>query len=225
MTLQTAAGASATAAFVNAIHRSIAAGLNVSYAALSADLSQANYSSARVGLLSERDNWRILQTWLARHFHQRVFAAWLPHALASGQLKVESALAKKYEQGVAWKARGWEWIDPLKDTEAAVLAIQHGLESRTSVLSETGDELEDVFEDLANENALAKQNGLTLSEQPPTPKAIDGGNGNDPGSADVGNGSGGAAQDGGAVPRSAGRPGRSGRPGSGRHDDPALAVI
>jgi lambda family phage portal protein len=43
--------------FTKNVLRAIAAGLGVSYASLTGDLSEANYSSARVGMLSERDGY------------------------------------------------------------------------------------------------------------------------------------------------------------------------
>jgi capsid protein len=50
--------------FVNALLRGIARGLGVSYLTLTGDVSAANYSSMKAGLLPERDIWRALHGWL-----------------------------------------------------------------------------------------------------------------------------------------------------------------
>src|SRR5690606_9806993 len=54
----------AFAEFDKAVLRSIAAGLDVSYNSLAADLSDANYSSRREGKLDERSVWAGLQQWM-----------------------------------------------------------------------------------------------------------------------------------------------------------------
>ena len=49
--------------FTKTVLRCIASGHWLAYASLSNDLREANYSSARVGLLIERKMWRTLQEW------------------------------------------------------------------------------------------------------------------------------------------------------------------
>jgi len=74
--------------FVRAMLRAMAAGLGVSYETLSKDYSQTNYSSSRLALLDDRENWRVLQQYMIRAFHERVFRAWLRAAVASGDLQL-----------------------------------------------------------------------------------------------------------------------------------------
>lgn len=51
-------------AFMRYMLREVAAGVGVSYETLSRDYSQSNYSSSRLALLDDRDQWRVLQSWL-----------------------------------------------------------------------------------------------------------------------------------------------------------------
>jgi len=44
-----------------------------------------------------------------------------------------------------------------------VLSIQNGLGPRTGFLAEKGEDIEDVFAELAREQALAKEYGLSIS--------------------------------------------------------------
>jgi lambda family phage portal protein len=149
-------------AFVKSIIRGAAAGLNVSYSSLSNDLSQANYSSLRQGALDERDAWLIIQAWVISHFCQSVYEAWLPFAIASGELALPLAKADRW-QTVTWQARRWPWIDPLKEATANEKAVGLGVRSRTAIISEQGDDIDDTFAQLAAENNKAAKLGIKIT--------------------------------------------------------------
>lgn len=147
--------------FVKQILRETACGLRVSYNALANDLEGVNYSSMRSGLLIERDWWRVLQRWWIECFLDRVYRDWLSTALLAGELVLDTRDPRRFEE-VKWQPRGWAWVDPLKDVQAAILAISAGLGSRTGALAEQGDDFEDVIADLQEESALAAEAGLSF---------------------------------------------------------------
>lgn len=155
--------------FLNAVLRSIAAGLNVSFIALTGDLTSANYSSARVGSLQERDHYRTLQQWLSSHLHDVIYREWLRWATL-GPLKLPEVDYKKFER-VVWRPRGWDWVDPAKDVDANRMAIAAGFQSPAEVIAESGNEIEDVYEQIAYSAKLAKQYGITL-DYGQAPKAL-----------------------------------------------------
>ena len=62
-----------------------------------------------------------------------------------------------------WEARGWQWVDPLKDVQASILGIGAGLTSRTACIAEGGGDAEDVFEELAEENKMAEEFDLDFT--------------------------------------------------------------
>lgn len=160
--------------FVLAQQRLLAMGLNVSHMSLTGDLRQANYSSARVGLLDERDGWRILQTFLVDGLCEPVYRRWLRIAALSTRLTLPSYDLTKYED-VAWRPRGWDWVDPAKDLAANADAVAQGFKSRTEICAESGREHADVLLEIARENAEAAAAGLTLqvgsSAAPAAPNA------------------------------------------------------
>jgi len=147
--------------FVKACLRFFSSGVHVSYNALSNDLEGVNYSSIRSGLLVERDRWKVLQEWWISAFRQPVYEAWLTCSLLSGALTLDSRDPAKF-RNVKWTARGWQWVDPLKDVNAAVVAINNGLGSRTSALSEKGQDFEEICEELEDENQIAQSRGLVF---------------------------------------------------------------
>lgn len=151
--------------FVKAILRSVASGLGISYNVLANDLEGVNFSSIRAGVLDERDHYRVIQQWLINHFHKRIYAEWLPWALLAGRLDSRVPLPRYRE--VHWQPRGWAWVDPKKDQEADLLAINNRLASRTMVLARQGIEFEEVLDDQVREEALIRERGLTV----PTPES------------------------------------------------------
>lgn len=155
-------------AFVKSCLRGIASGLGVSYNTLANDLEGVNFSSMRAGVLEEREVWKELQDWFIEQFCEPVFDEWLRWALLNGRIVLEngSALpARKYAQFSAhvWQGRRWAWVDPLKDVEAQVVAIEKGLRTRRSVIAEGGEDIDDVFAELAQEKKDAEALGLEFS--------------------------------------------------------------
>lgn len=141
--------------FVKGMVQSVASGLGLSYASLSGDLEGTSYASGRTGLLQERDHYRAKQMWLVEHLCRRVFNEWLKYAVLSGQVPIDDAKRRQVEASIMWQPRGWGWVDPKNDVEASVLAIQHGLENRSTVLASQGRDFEDVVNGLKQEDDLA----------------------------------------------------------------------
>lgn len=137
----------------------------VSYNALANDLENVNYSSMRSGLLIERDGWRVLQQFWIDMFRIPVSEAWLPCAMLSGALVLDSRDSRKF-MALAWYPRGWAWVDPKKDMEAAILALGAKLTTRSKIVSEAGEDIEDIFEALQKEDALAEQYGIVFNQEP-----------------------------------------------------------
>jgi lambda family phage portal protein len=149
--------------FTSTILRGQARGLNVSYLTLTGDLSAANYSSMRAGLLPERDHWRKLQKWLAIHCHRRVYRAWLPMALLT-ELDLDTRSAGDYRR-VEWKPRGWKWVDPANDLDALEKEIMLGINSRQRACGERGVDFEDVVDELEYEQEYADEASVDVSPQ------------------------------------------------------------
>lgn len=154
--------------FYKSVLRGIASGLNVSYESLSNDLEGVSYSSIRQGSLTERDMWRMLQSWTVEHVHQRIYRRWLENSVISGALELPADRLSQFEMP-QWKPRGWAWVDPQKEVRAAVEAIGAGLKSRHDVHDEQGRDVGDTFDELAREQELASAQGLDVSTKQ-TPK-------------------------------------------------------
>lgn len=147
--------------FVKTNLRWVASGLGASYNALANDLQGVNYSSLRSGLIIERDRWKVVQKHVSEDFMQPIFDEWLKMSLLTGALKLDSRDPERYSQG-KWIPRGWQWVDPYKETQAAVMGIAAALQTRDQVIADRGGDYEEVFEQLAEEDKVAKQFGIDL---------------------------------------------------------------
>lgn len=153
--------------FVRMMLHSLSAGLGVSYATLSRDYSQANYSSGRLALLDDRDNWRVLQQWMIEHFHMPVFEEWLDLAVLSGELRLPGYEANpELFRAVRWTPRGWQWVDPAKEMAAYKDAVRCGFTTLTDVIAQQGGDIEDVMLARQRELQMASDLGLVLDTDP-----------------------------------------------------------
>lgn len=139
----------------------LSAGLNVAYASLTNDLSDANYGSNRVGLLDERCQWQIEQQDFIDSVLLNIFPAWLEMAL----LKVIDLPFEKFEKfnKPVWTGRRWDWIDPLKDATAKIMELRTGQISPYKLAAERGEDPEEILDDLAAFYAMAKAKGVPLN--------------------------------------------------------------
>jgi len=147
--------------FSKSMLRGIASGLNVSYVGLANDLEGVSYSSIRSGELSDRDAWRLLQSWFVENLNDLVFPQWLSMALMSNALDLPYRKKDKFSKP-HWQPRGWNWVDPQKEIKANISAVRNGFKSLSDVISEQGMDIDEVFDRLSREKALAEKYGLEL---------------------------------------------------------------
>lgn len=147
--------------FTKAQIRRLSSGLGVSYTSLSNDLSDTSYSSARVGLLEEREYYMLIQEMIIEDFLEPIYSDWLNYTLLAGGVRLPSFKFEKFDK--PWfVGRRWGWVDPLKEVEAWILMVQAGFKSARSVIAENGDDIEEIYEELAKDKELAKEKGLRL---------------------------------------------------------------
>jgi len=157
--------------FVRAALRDIAAAFGVSYESLSRDYSQSNYSSSRLSLLDDRDGWRVLQQWYIRAFRDRLHREWLQAAVLSRAIQKISVpdyvMRTSYYESVAYKPRGWSWVDPTKEVNAYKEAERAGYITKSDIISQTSSrDLEDVVRERRRELDMLADADLTTDTDP-----------------------------------------------------------
>lgn len=158
-------------AFLKACLRGLATGVDVATHNLTGDMTDVNYSSARIAELAEREVWMALQEWLIDSFCLPLFQDWLASALIRGDVTFEqtgralpSDRLEKFANAARFQGRRWAWVDPLKEAQAAGELVALGLESRTALAAAQGREFDDVLDELAAETTAMTAAGLATSK-------------------------------------------------------------
>lgn len=152
-------------AFMRYMLREVAAGVGVSYETLSRDYSQTNYSSSRLALLDDRDQWRVLQTWLIEKFLKPIFNEWLDHAVLSGELVLPGYFEDKDRyRAVRFKPRGYTWVDPAKEVTAYINARNAGFMSDSDVVAAIGNGQD--YDDICKQRAKDRETALSYGLEP-----------------------------------------------------------
>lgn len=158
--------ATAFAEFQKGILRGIASGLGVSYASLSNDLEGTSYSSIRQGALEERDAYKALQSFFREHFVEVAYGIWLDHVMGFNLIPIPATKFDKFYDSSVFRARGWQWVDPQKEINAAVTAMHNGIMSMQDVANQYGRDVEETFSQWQRDKEMADQFGLQLAFQP-----------------------------------------------------------
>ena len=172
----------AFADFEKAILRGIAGGLGVSYTSLANDLEGTSYSSIRQGALEERDFYKTQQRFMIEHFVDPMFRMWMRHVMDFALIPINGpGKFEKFSLGISWRARGFQWVDPLKEINAAVVGLQNGIISHTDIAATYGRDAEETFAQIQRDKEMAKIFGLTMAYEPfgnkaPVPATVDGEN-------------------------------------------------
>lgn len=152
--------------FHKAVLRGIASALGVSYTALSNDLEGASYSSIRQGALEERDSYKNMTRFLIENFIEPVYRSWLEAAMEVETFGIPLRQYDKFADAVDFKGRGFNWVDPQKEMNAAIMGIKNGVLSLSSVASQYGMDTEELLTQIARDKKLAEQFGVEYVFEP-----------------------------------------------------------
>lgn len=149
--------------------RETAIGLGVSYAGLTGDLSEVNFSSMRAGTIEERDEYKILQNWLISDFVKKVYEQFIEIAYLKSEIKIGGfAVTNPVDEYKAaiFRGRGWEWVDPQKDAKTNIDLINNNLKSLSETILEMGKDHNEVLDNIARDKAKMKEMGIeTITEK------------------------------------------------------------
>jgi len=149
--------------FISTQQRLAGGGQGLSYEAVSRDMSQVNYSSARQGMLEDRGTYREWQQFLIDHFCRVVYEEFLTAAIIAGKLPITmeefNAEKERYLEH-RWIAPGWAWIDPLKEAKADQSALENNLDTLENLLESKGMDWKETMEQRAKEKKFIEQLGI-----------------------------------------------------------------
>jgi capsid protein len=87
---------------------------------------------------------------------------------------------EKFTEDYSFRARGFQWVDPQKEMNAAVTGLQNGILSHTDIAANYGRDAEETFSQIQRDKETADRYGLAMAYEPfgekqPVPADIDGG--------------------------------------------------
>lgn len=166
------------APFKAGILKDVASAFGVEYSNFANDWAGVSFSSVRVGTISERDAWIMQQNDYASQCKSKQFLAWL-RSFLSLSISGDFPLAKyeKFSEH-AFRGRRWMWVDPMKDMNAAKMAVDNGWKTNTQVASDMGTDFDENLEEYAREKDAKDKVGFVESvrhgapAQAPAPTTI-----------------------------------------------------
>jgi len=146
--------------------RGIASGLGVSYVSLANNLEGVSYSSIRQGTIEDRDHFKMVQQFMIDQFVDPIYRAWLEMAITVGRINLPMGKYDLFADQVIYRPRGFAWVDPQKEIQASVTALNNGIVSLQDVHSQYGRDTEEIFEQINREGELADRYGIDTAFQP-----------------------------------------------------------
>lgn len=162
--------------FCDLVLRILASSLEIPYEVLTKDFSKTTYSSARAALL---EAWRVYEAYRAffvRHYCQPIWTMVQEEAWLRGYLHLPKGAPDFYAAMPYWCNTRWigparGYIDPSKEIEANITAINAGLMTRSEAIAERGGDFDEVTTQLAQEQARLRELGITASQAPAMPSS------------------------------------------------------
>lgn len=146
--------------FQSILGHNIASGLGISYEALTGDLSEVNFSSARMGWIEmgrNIDQWR--NCILINMFIDKVVDDFLEVYSMDNGFDV-SGITRTHTPPKR------EMIDPMKETNAIIRSVRGGMMSLSEAISASGKDPIKVFERIKDDNDLLDSLGIVLDSDP-----------------------------------------------------------
>lgn len=148
-------------AFTTAFLTQIGAALNIPYELLVKKF-QSSYSASRAALLQAADEFRQRKAAFVQDFCQPVYEQWLSEAVALGRIDAagffDDPLTRSLWTSAAWYNERSGVLDPVKETQAAILRLDAGLTTYAREIAESeGQDFDDVVATLAQEREMLSQ--------------------------------------------------------------------
>lgn len=127
------------------VMKDVASAFGVEYSNFANDWAGVSFSSVRVGTISERDGYIVLQNDFRAQCKARQFLLWLYSFLSQPWNKLTLAKFDKFAEH-EFRGRRWMWVDPMKDMAAAVVAVDRKWKTNTQVASDMGTDFDENVE-------------------------------------------------------------------------------
>jgi len=150
------------AAFVEIILRAMAASQGIPYETLAKDYSKTNYSSMRAAL---NEAWKVYQfyrAWFGRNYCQPIWEMVCEEAVLRGMVKLPQGAPSFFAARDLWCNADWRgpargFVDPVKEVQAIILALQNHLMTYGEAWAERGGDFDEAVETMLAEKKTLRE--------------------------------------------------------------------
>ncbi|MCY7485806.1 phage portal protein [Paenibacillus alvei] len=146
-----------TAQHVQTMLRFIGAGVGLSYEAISRDLSNVTYSSARQGLVEDRKTYKRYKRSLINRVLRPIYLEFIRSQVLIGAIKLPPGVDIKEIAKHTWIPAGSAWIDPTREVSANKIALDTNQTTLARICAENGEDWREVVMQRAAERLLEEK--------------------------------------------------------------------
>ncbi len=160
--------------FVEIILRGMAASQGIPYESLAKDYSKTNYSSMRAALNEAWKLYSFYRQWFARSYCQPLWEMLVEEAWLRGYVRLPATGPDFYAARELWCNASWVgpargFVDPVKEIEAIILALQNRLMTYGEAWAERGGDFDEGAETMLAELPMLQKLGpLPVGEKTAT---------------------------------------------------------
>ena len=152
------------AEFVKLQQKMLAAGQGMSYEAVSRDMSETNYSSARQSAIEDERTFAAEQESLEAVLDE-IYETFVISLVLSGKVQINDFWEDKDKYlSHAWIRPAKKWIDPVKEANANVTALKSGQKTFQQLCAESGCNWKDVLDETSEAFKYADKLGIDLTD-------------------------------------------------------------
>jgi lambda family phage portal protein len=146
--------------------RRVSSGQGLSYEAVSRDLGNVNYSSARIGGEEDKSSYKIMQQFFVAHLCEPIWEKFIESLWMKGLVKMPNfADDRQRYMEVGWQTPGWAYVNPQQEANADSQRLEDGTTTRTRICAAQGLDYEELSEERAREERLREKLGLNKSTE------------------------------------------------------------
>ena len=151
--------------FIKLQEKMIAAGHGLSYEALSRDLSDTTYSSARQGLIEDDLTYDEEREGFEALVLDEIYETFVISCYLAGYINKPDFWTNKEDyMSHEWITQPRRWIDPYKEANANAIALKTGQKTFQQLQKENGRDWKQVIDEIAEFKEYASSKNLNLDE-------------------------------------------------------------
>lgn len=139
-------------------------GVSISPVALGYETAKLSYSTHRGIIADDREMYKGLQSFFIRMGMRKLFLIWIKmHTSRNTTSEIPPSRVMAIIGVFKFQPRGWDYIDPSKDVKAENEQLKARTTSLSRVVAKRGVALEDLLDEIAEDEAMLREYGLTQS--------------------------------------------------------------